>query len=640
MDTIKVGKPFPLGVSETAEGTQFAVYKPYGETCILKLYEKGKEKESFSLHKIHGVGIFSICFTNRRMETFHGMEYVYIIDGVTVVDPYARGIKGREKWGIRRKTGVDMLRGIIPCEAFDWEEDEKPDIPYENLVLYQLHVRGFTKHPSSKVKERGTFLGVQEKIPYLKELGINGVFLLPCYDFDEIMEDDVSEITKRYLESYQYETPLNENSPSKEVSGSPSKINYWGYTKRAAYFAPKASYALDSANPQKEMKEMIKAFHKEGLEVIMDMFFDTGTNPNMVLDCLRYWVMEYHIDGFRVNDNVVPAKIAAKDPVIAGVKLLASSWREEEAVGVHEKRFQKRLGEYNEGFQTVARRYLKSDEGQIGDYMFRTKRNPKGFGVINYLTSVNGFTMMDLVSYDVKHNARNGEQGRDGADYNYSWNCGVEGRTRKKSILSLRKQQMRNGFLMMFLSQGTPMILGGDEFGNSQDGNNNAYCQDNQTGWLDWDRLSVHQDLYDFVKDLLAFRKEHPIFHNREELKGTDYISSGSPDISFHGTRAWYVDNSYYSRMLGVMLNGTYVRKNKLEKDGIFYIAYNMHWEPHSFDLPKLSDGMKWYIAVDTSLSRMEKREITDQKSCVISARTIVVFAGMEIKESEKAENE
>lgn len=628
MDKIKMGRPFPLGVSETAEGTQFAVYKPYGEACILKFYDKGIEKETFSMSRVHGSGVFSLCFMNRTLESFAGMEYVYIIDGKTEVDPYAKGIKGRRKWGVRKKAGENILRGAIPLTEFDWGDDKNPFIPYEDLILYQLHVRGFTKHPSSKVKERGTFRGIQEKIPYLKDLGINGVFLLPCYDFDEIMEEDVSEITKRYLESYHYEIPDNESSALKGENEEPPKLNYWGYTKRAAYFAPKASYAYDSHNPQREMKEMIKTFHKEGMEVIMDMFFEAGTNPNMILDCLRYWAMEYHIDGFRVNDNVVPVTIAAKDAVLSGVKLLASSFRDQDAVGLYEKKFQKQLGEYNEGFLMVARRYLKSDEGQVGEFMYRTKRNPLGFGVINYLTSVNGFTMMDLVSYDVKHNVKNGEQGRDGTDYNYSWNCGVEGRTRKKTILSIRKQQIRNGFLMMALSQGTPMILGGDEFGNSQDGNNNAYCQDNPIGWLDWDKMKANQDIYEFVKKLLAFRREHPVFHNRDELKGTDYISTGSPDISFHGTRAWYVDSSHYSRMLGVMLNGTYVRKDKTQKDGIFYIAYNMHWEPHSFDLPKLPQGMEWHIEADSASGKIEEREIKDQKSCVITARTIVVFAG------------
>lgn len=618
--------PYPLGVSQTAEGVQFALYKPYGKKCRLHLYRNGKieNKETITMDEYLTGDVFSICFLDKKLEDFKGYQYSFQLEDSFIPDPYAKKITGREKWGIRPPDqNGEEIRGVVFSEPFNWEDDEKPNLSYSNLYLYQLHVRGFTKHPSSKVKEKGTFRGIIEKISHLKELGINGVLLLPCYDFDEILEEDIRELTQKYLSSYSYKENNLEKKEAEETK-LPLKINYWGYTKRASYFAPKASFSKGGKNSESEMKELVKALHKEGIEIILDMFFDRDTNPNMILDCLRYWALEYHIDGFRVNDNVVPVKIAALDPVIGSVKLLATRWEGKE----EGQMINSRLGEYNEGFLISARRYLKSDEGQVNEFMCRIRRNPKEHGVINYLTSVNGFTLMDLVSYDIKHNEKNGESGRDGTDFNYSWNCGIEGRTRKKNTITLRKQQIRNGLIMLIFSQGTPMILAGDEFGNSQEGNNNAYCQDNPTSWLNWDNKKSNKDIFCFIKDLIALRKAHPILHKEEELKGMDYISSGSPDISFHGTKAWYVDNSNYSRILGVMLNGAYAKINRLESDDSFYIAYNMHWEPHVFDLPALPEGKKWSVLIDSSKNEICETKIEDQKSHRIPSRVIIVFIG------------
>lgn len=598
MQKIKGGQAFPLGVNQTICGVQFALHQEGAKECSLILYKQGSnlKEQEVVLNNLRSGNVFSVCFEDEKLENFRDYEYIYRVDGKLICDPYAKGIAGKETWG----HGADHsdCRGIVYVDDFDWGEDMPPNLLYSDVYLYQLHVRGFTKHSSSKVLAKGCFKGVEEKLLYMKNLGVNAIFLLPSYEFEE------REIT-------QQEAAFTENTKPEET-----KINYWGYAEKAFHFSPKSSYAFDKKNPQREMKEMIKLFHKEKMEVWMDLFFPVGTNPTLILDCMRFWITDYHIDGFRVNNNVVPTDMISKDPLIGSIKLLTSYWNAET---VNEKKI-KKLAEYNDGFLADVRRFLKSDEGQIRNYIHRIRHNTKEMAVVNYITSINGFTLMDLVSYDIKHNEANGEQGNDGTDFNYSWNCGVEGRTRKKQILKLRRQQIRNAFLMLFLSQGTPMLLSGDEFGNSQDGNNNAYCQDNAISWLNWRQLETNEDIFLFVKELLAFRKEHPILHQEEALKGMDYKSIGCPDISFHGKKAWYVDDSNYSRLLGVMLNGEYCA------DSSYYFAFNMHWEVSDFDLPKLSRGKEWTLKMDTSFAGELKKELKSQKNYMVAGRSIVVF--------------
>ena len=531
-----------------------------------------------------------------------------------MVDPYATKLTGRETWG--RLTEESVQRGAIYDQAFDWQQDSPPHIKYSDLYVYQLHVRGFTKHASSKVAQKGTFAGIKEKIPYIKDLGMNALLLLPCYDFDEQV--------------------ITEEITMFEPADKP-KLNYWGYAQPAFYFAPKASYAANKENPQLEMKEMIRELHVNRMEVILDMHFPEDTNVYLIIDCLRFWNLCYHVDGFRLNDNVVPVEIIAKDPVLGNVKLLSSHWTEEKHSLDTSLRQSRSVAEFNEGFLTDARRFLKSDEGQVRAFISRTKRNSKNIAVINYITSINGFTLKDLVSYDIKHNEENGEKDRDGTDYNYSWNCGKEGETKNKQVLVLRQRQIKNALLMLYLSQGTPMLLAGDEFGNSQKGNNNPYCQDNAISWLNWNQRKENDETYFFVKELIAFRKAHPILHTQEELTGMDYISCGSPDISFHGMKAWYVDDSNYSRLLAVMLNGDYQKLPCGSKDASFYIAYNMHWEAHSFDLPKLTKGrvwsLKWDTSLNTTLDNSEMEVLENQRNYLLKPRSVVVLCGTESKQ-------
>lgn len=623
----KKGLPFPLGVSKQKNGIQFAVPVPWADQVVLHLYEEGKNRKIQSLsldHSYQWGDIFSVIIENISWEH---TEYIWEAEGREFTDPYGTWLKGREIWG-RRIQRTPVRNGIRFLE-YDWESDAHPNIPLKEAILYQLHVRGFTRHASSGVEHRGTFRGILEKIPYLKELGATSLLVLPCYEFDEILPEDEFSGTRQDFDPF---------SPPEEKKQESHRINYWGYGKGASYFSPKNTYASNRENPSGELKDLIKELHKNGMEFIMDICFEPGINKNLILDCLRYWVLEYHVDGFKFNENVVPAAMAAADPVLGKRKLFCSFWdRNELSVNGYCSK-EKRLADFNDEFLITARRFLKSDEHQVDDFSRRMKKNPWDIGVVNYITNINGFTLMDLVSYDIKHNEANGEQGKDGTDYNYSWNCGVEGKTQRKAVKNLRRKQIRNALVMLFFSQGTPMILSGDEFGNSSGGNNNPYCQDNGTSWLNWAQWKTNQDIYQFMSCLIKLRKSHEILHMGKEFRIMDTISCGYPDISYHGTKAWYPDFSNYSRVLGIMLCGKYVKTHQGREDDFFYLAYNMHWEPHEYGLPSLPTGLEWEMLLDTSeIVRESMPEEPEKKHYLVPARSIVVFISKKVPEIEKS---
>lgn len=541
-------------------------------------------------------------------------EYAFEADGKQFSDPYGHAFTGAENWGQTEQIYA-LLRSPIRREEFDWEGDEPLCIPYEKSVIYRAHVRGFTRHPSSKVKDKGTFRGITEKIPHMKELGITTLELMPVTEFSEVM-------------AAQYA-----GGPSfrKEPTG---KLNYWGYGP-AYNGAPKASYAGKKRSPDLEMKRLVKELHRAGIELVVEMFFTGEESPVFVLDIVRRWVREYHLDGIHLVGTNVPAGLLAHDPYLAGTKLWASSWDDRDK-GREGSRC---LAEYNDGFQTDMRRILKGDEGQMNALAFRTRHNPADCGVINYMANTNGFTLTDMVSYEQKHNEENGEQNRDGSDHNYSWNCGAEGPVRKKKIVKLRKQQLYNALLLLLLSQGTPLLMAGDEFGNSQNGNNNAYCQDNDISWLNWNRMKNHQDLFDFVKTAIAFRKTHSVFSREREPRLMDYQVCGYPDVSYHGRKAWVPEFDYFRRQLGIMYCGAYGKKPDGTRDDDFFVAYNMHWEPHEFALPHLPKGMGWHVAFDTGdeanngyYAPGQEPEAKDQKLIMVPPRTILVLIGKQLE--------
>ena len=562
------GAPLPLGVSRQKEALNFAVEVKEGKQCTLLLYKCGENvpMEKIPMKEEAGTGtVRCVMLSDLPAQV---CEYNYEIDGKIVTDPYAKGIAGRERWNDQVDFTPHQVRGKIPQkEEYPWEDDCPLRIPEEDVIAYSLHVRGFTRHSSSKVKKKGTFRGVMEKLPYLKELGINQIQCMPVYEFEERGR----------------------------------KVNYWGYGE-GFFFAPKASYAADH-DAQKELKELVKTCHREGIEVVLDFPFTAQTRFQIVEDCLRYYVMEYHIDGFLLNPYQVPVEFLRRDPVLSGTKLLIK----------------------DESFQNTMRRFLKGDEGMIASVAEQFRRKTSVSGSCNDITNHTGFTLEDLVSYDAKHNEANGEQNQDGPDYNYSWNCGVEGKTRKKQIVKLRQGQKRNAMFLLMTAQGTPCLLAGDEFGNSQGGNNNVYCQDNETGWVDWSRLEREKSFFHYVKELIAFRKKHGILHQKEALTGTDRSGSGIPDISYHGEAAWQIQQEASSRQLGILYSGS------PKKESNCFLVYNMHWIAHSFALPALPKDQAWYQVMSTEEGFYEQPLLIEGKrSIILEGRSVAAFvAGM-----------
>lgn len=562
------GAPLPLGVSRQKEALNFAVEVKEGKQCALLLYKCGENvpMEKIPMKEEAGTGtVRCVMLSDLPAQV---CEYNYEIDGKIVTDPYAKGIAGRERWNDQVDFTPHQVRGKIPQkEEYPWEDDCPLRIPEEDVIAYSLHVRGFTRHSSSKVKKKGTFRGVMEKLPYLRELGINQIQCMPVYEFEERGR----------------------------------KVNYWGYGE-GFFFAPKASYAADH-DAQKELKELVKTCHREGIEVVLDFPFTAQTRFQIVEDCLRYYVMEYHIDGFLLNPYQVPVEFLRRDPVLSGTKLLIK----------------------DESFQNTMRRFLKGDEGMIASVAEQFRRKTSVSGSCNYITNHTGFTLEDLVSYDAKHNEANGEQNQDGPEYNYSWNCGVEGKTRKKQIVKLRQGQKRNAMFLLMTAQGTPCLLAGDEFGNSQGGNNNVYCQDNETGWIDWSRLEREKSFFHYVKELIAFRKKHGILHQKEALTGTDRSGSGIPDISYHGEAAWQIQQEASSRQLGILYSGS------PKKESNCFLVYNMHWIAHSFALPALPKDQAWYQVMSTEEGFYEQPLLIEGKrSIILEGRSVAAFvAGM-----------
>lgn len=550
------GTPLPLGVS-TGEGSiNFSITVHCKKKCRLLIYKAGEEKSSAQYEMPASEATGDIRFLAVSGMTTDAYEYNYEIDGEIIIDPYVKALT----MGIDVKTA----RGKVTALSYDWEEDHALHIPYEDVIAYSMHIKGFTKHSSSKVKHKGTFAGVIEKLPYLQQLGINQIQCMPLYDFFE---------------------------PAKYV-------NYWGYGP-AHFFAPKVAYAA-IGDGVSELKDMIKACHKSGIEVILDFPFTVETPFYMVMDALRYYAMNYHVDGFILNENFVDFKEAAKDPMLSNLKIMKKQ----------------------DEFQNTMRRFLKGDEGMVESVIWWTKHHSKEDRIFNYMANHNGFTLYDAIAYDGKHNEKNGENNQDGPNYNYSWNCGAEGPTRKKSVLELRKKQLRNAFFLVLMSQGTPCILSGDEFANTQGGNNNVYCQDNETSWLDWRRLEKEKELFAYVQSLIVLRKSHPLLHPCNELLGVDQTSCGIPDVSYHGESAWRVPSEIASRQLGIYYSG-----DRMKEEDCF-IAYNMHWVTHTFALPALKKGKKWYQVLETGHGICEAVVVKNQKEVEVDARTIMMFTG------------
>ena len=593
-----------------------------------------------------------------------------------MLDPYAKAIGGLDKWGqAGSRNGIYPYRAR-PCDDdFDWEGDQQLNIPLEDLVIYEMHVRGFTAGCSSDAAAPGTFAGVIEKIPYLLDLGVNCIELMPVFEFDELDNDNVDPDTGEPLQ------------------------NYWGYSS-VGFFAPKAAFAA-GPEPAHELKQLVKACHQHGIEVWLDVvlnhtaegnedgptisyrgidnsiyyllkpdgsyqnFSGTGNTFNcnhpivrvVLLDCLRYWVSEFHIDGFRfdlaasmVRDpagepdpNPPLLEVLAYDPILAHTKLIAEAWDAGGLYQVGSFPAYGRWAEWNGRFRDDVRRFVKGDAGLVGAMAARIQGSPDIYGdrgpraSVNFITAHDGFTLRDLVSYNQKRNLANGEDNRDGTDENFSWNCGWEGETGDAEINQLRERQMKNFLSILMVSQGVPMLLMGDETGQSKGGNNNSYCHDGPLNYFDWQRLRSQSGLLRFVRNLIQLRGAHPVLRRRDYLKLQASANGNGQlrdSISYHGQQTWAPDWSSESRQLAVLFCGSASRDIDLPQD-VVYVILNAHWETAAFELPRMPGGSAWHVAVNTSMppphdSYAPGAEVVleDQTEMIVGARSVAILVG------------
>ncbi|MCD7745230.1 MAG: hypothetical protein LUI13_08140 [Lachnospiraceae bacterium] len=662
------------GVTVCQDGVHFGYYAAAKERPSLLLYKKGTEEIAAEI-------VFPIpeppgnFYSMKIKLPVDAYEYNFRDGDRIVTDPYARRIAGREVYGEIPSLCPHGLRGGFAASRYRWDGDQLPDIPFHDAVMYHLHVRGFTMNKNSGVSPKGTFAGLKKKIPYLLSLGINQVKLMPVYEFAEV---EVPEYLMRSMDranrpnegtinarpADRQEAPYGNGNPpltQQEArehafdlpathiqmhdslqmaemedggaamqlpSGGASELrrNFWGYGP-GFYFAPKASYA-SSDRADIEFKDMVKAFHANGIEIILEFSFSEDTDIALICDCLTWWAEEYHVDGFSLVGRDGIAQELARLPLFATRKLICS-WYPDSVCRENAKREHPYLlAESNDGFMNDGRRLLKGDSGALEAFSWRTRQNPVGCAQMNYMTNHDGFTMLDLVSYNMKYNDENGENGRDGSDANFSWNCGEEGPSAKRKIAKLRMRQRKNAYAMMLLSQGTPMLLAGDEFGNTQKGNNNPWCHDSDLTWLNWNHAKSSQELTEFVRKLIAYRKNHPVLHQRKELSCTDPLSTGFPDLSYHGERAWYADFHNSGLHMGCMYTGSYAGE-----EGFLYLAWNFHWEEQALALPLLPDGFSWFRVMDTSLPDSflpaDKQEnLGDSRMLLVPPRTVAILEG------------
>ena len=596
-------KPYPLGcyIDYDKSLVVRAVFENSSK-CGITLYPAATDKKTEPLSIKFSKSLKRGAIYSARIRNIENIDkyvsYNYFKGDSYFCDPYAKHVIGLETFGkdvpdseIRAKLDNKSTRSNSES-CFDWGKDASPQISYENSFVYLLNVRGFTKSSSSGIalSKRGTFSGILEKIPYLKSIGVTTIEIMPAYEMNEVENPIPASSGKENLVYSKDGSILSEKTIVK-------RLNFWGY-KRGYYFAPRTAYCETPSDAENEFKQFVKTLHENDLELIMQFYFEENESESLIIDALRYWRCTYHVDGFHLKGMRIPVRQITREPLFTDVKLWFEWFDAYDCLGTAHtnKRY---LSTYNDAFLYASRRFLKSDDNSVNDFFKAMIANDTKSGVINYICNYEGFRLSDLVAYEHKHNEENGENNKDGLDNNLSWNCGIEGRTRKHNILELRNKQMKNILTMLFLAQGTPMIYSGDEFGFSQGGNNNPYCQDNDTSWVDWKALDRNKELFEYFLYLVNLRFSHQMLHKDASFKLMDYISCGYPDLSCHGKEAWRPDLSGYSHILGMLYCGLY--ENSEDKPFI-YVCYNMHWQVAEFALPKLPEGLKWEVLSDTAL--------------------------------------
>lgn len=627
---IKTGNYAVMGAARQGKNMIFTFAAEKSSKCAVLLYEKNRQEivERIEIPKDYCVGsLRSVCVLNLDYRNY---DYNFEIDGEMKPDLYAKKIVGRENWYDlkRAKRGLAAsIRSGFDFAPFLWRDEQRPEIKKQDMILYKLHVRGFTM--DTKAKDKGTFAALKKKIPYLKGLGITSVELMPVYEFEEIFLKSKEELPDYVTWKKQHKNAKEkEKGIEKGIEKSEEQIermNFWGYT-RGNYFAPKASYAA-SEKASFELKSLIREFHNNGIECILEMFFPKEVDAIEILDALHYWVLEYHADGFHLQGENIPIAVISQDLLLKRTKLLYT-WFDNDMISLEKNT--EHLYFCNDEFMYPIRRMLCGREAEIYEFTNQLRKQKENAGFVNYICDNNGFSLADLFSYCEKHNEANGENNQDGREQNYSCNCGIEGKTRKKHIMDMRKKLMYNALASLYLAQGVPLLFSGDEFGNSQNGNNNAYCQDNEIGWINWKQKERNKDLLEFTKQMIRFRKEHPVVSAPKPMQMCDYKNVGFPDLSYHGEKAWLTGFEPDRQTVGILYSGSYaVEEGSMDEN--VYVAYNFHRIDKKLALPVQQKGRKWYRIMDTSKGKeafLEEIPVKEKKQVSIAAQSIAVFVG------------
>lgn len=667
------------GACVASNGVSFTINSHGATRCTLLLFKPQASKpyaripfpDSYRIGDTYSMLVFDI-----KPDEF---EYAFSFDGPyepakgllfneenVLLDPYSRAVTGQRKWGEKPEGGKDFeYRARVVKSSFDWGDIKQLEQPFEDLVIYETHVRGYTKDKSSGVSAPGTFAGLKDKIPYLKDLGINAVELMPIFEFDEMESARVVDGVQLY--------------------------NYWGYNT-VSFFAPNTSYAFNEEHNHEgdELKSLIKALKENGIEVILDVVFNHTAEGNemgpcfsfkgidnnvyymltpdahyynfsgcgnvmncnhpvvrsFIIDCLRHWAIEYRVDGFRFDlasilgrdQNGAPManppilESLAFDPVLGKMKLIAEAWDAGGLYQVGSFPSWNRWAEWNGRYRDDMRSFLKGDDGMAGNAITRItgsrdlySSESRGHKAsVNFMTCHDGFTLYDLYSYNEKHNEKNGWNNTDGDNNGHSWNCGAEGETDDPNVNGLRRRLIKNAFAALLCSRGPAMFFAGDEFCNTQFGNNNAYCQDNIISWLDWSRLEEFKEIHDFVRHMIQFRKEHPILR-----KMTKPSSCQFPEISVHNGTPFNASTDYKTKLIGIMYAG---RNEEDTEDDIVFYCMNAYWEPLVMQLPVLPNGKHWHVDTNTNAEYFDgedftaKTELLGVNTIRVPARTTIIL--------------
>lgn len=667
------------GACVASNGVSFTINSHGATRCTLLLFKPQAPKpyaripfpDSYRIGDTYSMLVYDI-----KPDEF---EYAFSFDGPyepakgllfneenVLLDPYSRAVTGQRKWGEKPEGGKDFeYRARVVKSSFDWGNIKQLEQPFEDLVIYEIHVRGYTKDKSSGVSAPGTFAGLKDKIPYLKDLGINAVELMPIFEFDEMESARVVDGVQLY--------------------------NYWGYNT-VSFFAPNTSYAFNEEHNHEgdELKSLIKALKENGIEVILDVVFNHTAEGNemgpcfsfkgidnnvyymltpdahyynfsgcgnvmncnhpvvrnFIIDCLRHWAIEYRVDGFRFDlasilgrdQNGAPManppilESLAFDPVLGKMKLIAEAWDAGGLYQVGSFPSWNRWAEWNGRYRDDMRSFLKGNDGMAGNAITRITGSrdlysPESRGhkaSVNFLTCHDGFTLYDLYSYNEKHNEKNGWNNTDGDNNGHSWNCGAEGETDDPNVNGLRRRLIKNAFAALLCSRGPAMFFAGDEFCNTQFGNNNAYCQDNIISWLDWSRLEEFKEIHDFVRHMIQFRKEHPILR-----KMTKPSSCQFPEISVHNGTPFNASTDYKTKLIGIMYAG---RNEEDTEDDIVFYCMNAYWEPLVMQLPVLPNGKHWHVDTNTNAEYFDGEDFTEKTELLgvntirVPARTTIIL--------------